>query len=198
MPRTTTARADAIEAAARLFDRRGYHGAGLADILAASGAPRGSFYFHFPGGKEQLGVEAIRRAGGQVVELVEAAVARDPDPVAVLGRVTRGLARWLERSDYSEGCAVSNVALETAEALPALREACADQYDAWVRAFAAPLAGAGVPRREATRLARTVVGGIEGALLMCRASRSTEPLHDVSSVLCDVLRARTSGRSRRA
>src|SRR5829696_5567914 len=110
MPRTTTAREDAIATAARLFDRSGYHGAGLAEILEASGAPRGSFYFHFPGGKEQLAVEAVRHAGGQVRQMIEASAARDPDPVAILRRLSRALTRWLEASGYTQGCAVSNVA----------------------------------------------------------------------------------------
>src|SRR5215208_5735442 len=154
MPRTTTARDDAISTAARLFDRNGYHGAGLAEILEQSGAPRGSFYFHFPGGKEELGVAAIRHAGGQVTAMLQSAAGKDPDPVAILHRVSTALAKWLEASDYTQGCAVSNVALETADGLPALREACDEQYDAWVKALRTPIADAGVPTPEATKLAR--------------------------------------------
>src|SRR5215217_433320 len=183
MPRTTTAREDAIAAAARLFDRSGYHGAGLAEILEQSGAPRGSFYFHFPAGKEELGVEAIRHAGGQVTAMLHAAAAKDPDPVAILVRVSRALARWLEASDYTQGCAVSNVALETANGLPALRGACNEQYDAWVKALRDPIVQGGVARADATKLARTTIAGIEGALLLCRASRSTAPLRDVTETL---------------
>jgi TetR/AcrR family transcriptional regulator, lmrAB and yxaGH operons repressor len=198
MARTTTARTDAIEAAARLFDRNGYHGAGLAEIPEASGSPRGSFYFHFPGGKEELAVEAVRHNGAQVMAMIEAATAKDPDPVAIVGRVSRALARWLEASDYTQGCAVSNVALETANGLPVLREACQEQYDAWVAALAGPIADTGRSRREATRLARTTLAGLEGAVLLSRASRSTAPLRDVAAVLSEMLRARTSARSRRA
>ena len=187
MPRTTTAREDAIAAAARLFDRSGYHGAGLAEILEQSGAPRGSFYFHFPGGKEELGVEAIRHAGGQVTAMLHAAAAKDPDPVAILGRVSRALAKWLQASDYTQGCAVSNVALETANGLPALREACDQQYDDWVAALRKPIVDAGCPRAEATAVARATVAGIEGALLLCRASKSTAPLRDVTKVLSRLL-----------
>jgi TetR/AcrR family transcriptional regulator, lmrAB and yxaGH operons repressor len=198
MPRATTAKTDAIEAAARLFDRSGYHGAGLAEILEASGAPRGSFYFHFPGGKEELGVAAIRHAGGQVTAMLHAAAAKDPDPVAILGRVSRALAKWLEASGYTQGCAVSNVALETANGLPALREACDQQYDDWVKALRASIIQAGCASKDATALARTTVAGIEGALLLCRAKRSTAPLRDVTAVLSDLLRDRTTGRSRRA
>jgi len=51
-----------IETTARLLQHRGYHGTALSDILAASAAPRGSLYFHFPGGKDQLVIEATRAA----------------------------------------------------------------------------------------------------------------------------------------
>ena len=193
MARTTTARTDAIEAAARLFDRAGYHGAGLAEILETSGAPRGSFYFHFPGGKEELGVEAIRNAGAQVRAMIERSAAKDPDPAAMVGRVSRALARWLEASDYTQGCAVSNVALETANGLPALRAACQEQYDSWIEVLRGPYKAAGISPREATRLARTTLAGLEGALLLCRASRSTDPLRDVTRTLSELLNARVAG-----
>ena len=60
MAKDTSARM--IEATARMLQHRGYHGTALSDILEASGAPRGSLYFHFPGGKDQLAIEATRAA----------------------------------------------------------------------------------------------------------------------------------------
>ncbi|TGW02048.1 TetR/AcrR family transcriptional regulator, partial [Mesorhizobium sp. M2D.F.Ca.ET.145.01.1.1] len=56
----TDTRTRMIEATALLLRRRGYHGTSLNDILTASGAPRGSLYFHFPGGKDQLVIEVTR------------------------------------------------------------------------------------------------------------------------------------------
>ena len=51
-----------LTAAARLFRQQGYHGTALHDILTAGGSPRGSLYFHFPKGKEQIGAAALTLA----------------------------------------------------------------------------------------------------------------------------------------
>ena len=51
-----------LETTARLLQHRGYFGTALSDILRESNAPRGSLYFHFPGGKDQLVIEATRLA----------------------------------------------------------------------------------------------------------------------------------------
>ena len=79
MPRASDARSRLIRVAAALFRQRGYDGIGLAEILQASGAPKGSFYHHFPGGKEQLAEACIAHAGEQVGALIDAAMAEAPD-----------------------------------------------------------------------------------------------------------------------
>ena len=60
-------------AAARLFRRQGYHGTALHDILEAAGSPRGSLYFHFPKGKEEIGEMALTLAGEGVRQAIAAA-----------------------------------------------------------------------------------------------------------------------------
>src|SRR5271157_4560372 len=114
MPRTTTARSDAIATAARLFHHQGYHGTGLAQVLAESGSPKGSFYFHFPGGKEQLAVEAVEASSAGVERLITRAAERAHDAADVVRRVGRAIARWLEESNFEEGCAVATLAAEAA------------------------------------------------------------------------------------
>jgi TetR/AcrR family transcriptional regulator, lmrAB and yxaGH operons repressor len=52
-------RASMIRSAAALFGSRGLCATSFADVLADSGAPRGSIYHHFPGGKRQLAEDAI-------------------------------------------------------------------------------------------------------------------------------------------
>ena len=63
MARQSDARQRMIKSTARLFRRQGFHGTGLQQVLEASGAPRGSLYFHFPGGKEEIGETALTIAG---------------------------------------------------------------------------------------------------------------------------------------
>src|SRR5688572_33233071 len=68
MAKVSSAREDMLAAAVELFRARGYAGVGVAELLEKSGAPRGSLYFHFPGGKEQVGAEAVARVGAEVAQ----------------------------------------------------------------------------------------------------------------------------------
>lgn len=197
MPRSADARTAAINAAVRLFDRQGYHGTGLADILAASGAPRGSFYFHFPGGKEQLGVEAVARAADDVAALFHTAAARHPEPDQLLRSVGRALIRWLERSEFQEGCAVAAVTVETAITSETLRLACQQAYTRWQQILTDAFTAGGLPAERSARLASLTISALQGAALTSRAHRDTRPLRDAVDTLADLaataLRTSTTG-----
>jgi TetR/AcrR family transcriptional repressor of lmrAB and yxaGH operons len=183
MPRTTTARADAIATAARLFHHQGYHGTGLAQVLTESGAPKGSFYFHFPGGKEQLAVEAVEASSAAVEALITRAAERADDAPDVGRRASRAIAGWLEQSNFEEGCAVATLAAEAAGTSPALREACENAYTRWRQLFADALRQRGVPAGPARELATLTVAAIEGGTLIARTERRADALRTVTAML---------------
>src|ERR687898_2195200 len=103
-----------IRAAAGLFRRRGYDGTGLNEILERSGAPRGSLYFHFPGGKEELAVAAITEVGTTLGSGMEALLTSSDDAGEGIARVIDFLADDLERSDFRGGCPIAAVTLDGA------------------------------------------------------------------------------------
>ena len=103
-----------VAAAAKLFRQQGYHGTALHDILAAGGSPRGSLYFHFPKGKEEIGEAALTLAGEAVRQAIAHAAEASESAEIFLVRIVRGMAADLERSDYREGCPIATTALETA------------------------------------------------------------------------------------
>src|ERR1700761_9008276 len=92
MPKATDSKGKTLAAAAKLFRRQGYHGTALHDVLEAGGAPRGSLYFHFPGGKEEIGVEALTLAGEAVRGAIANAAATSQSAEVFLTRVARGMA----------------------------------------------------------------------------------------------------------
>src|SRR5438045_6216684 len=102
-----------LAAAVKLFRQRGYHGTALNDILEAGGSPRGSLYFHFPGGKEQIGEAALTLAGEAVRQGIAKAAEASDSAEIFLVRIVRSMAADLERSDYREGCPIATTALET-------------------------------------------------------------------------------------
>jgi TetR/AcrR family transcriptional repressor of lmrAB and yxaGH operons len=166
----------AVTTAVRLFRRQGFHATGVAQIVEESGSPRGSFYFYFPGGKEQLGAEAVAYAGAAIEALWERAADEARDAADFLRRVARAAARWLERSGWQDGCPVAVVALEATPDVEALRAAADAALGRWARLVARRLRRDGVQARRARALAVLFVAAFEGALLMARAGRRPDAL----------------------
>lgn len=179
------ARERMVRSAAYLFRERGLRGTAFSDVIAHSGAPRGSIYHHFPGGKLQLAEEAVRYAGGYVGAGIRAST-RDDDPVAAVRAFVGWWRRVLERSDFRAGCPVAAVTVESP--VPgALADAAAGAFGRWRRDLAAGLVAAGAAPSRAARLATLVVAAVEGATVMCRAQRSLAALDDVTAELEELI-----------
>src|ERR1700675_3269282 len=114
MAKASDSKGKTLAAAARLFRQQGYHGTALHDILEAGGSPRGSLYFHFPKGKEEIGEAALTLAGEAVRQGIAQAAQLSKTAEIFLTRLARGMAADLERSDFKEGCPIATTALETA------------------------------------------------------------------------------------
>jgi AcrR family transcriptional regulator len=183
-----------IQSAALLFRENGYSGTGFRDVIEHSGAPRGSIYHHFPGGKEQLAAETMAWAAG-VIERRIARAARSGDPIAALGIFVDSWREVLEDSNFRAGCPVVAVAAE-ADAGSAATDAAAAAFTRWQDLIGRSLLDAGVSRTDARRLATTVVAAIEGAILLCRVRRDIRPLRDVHRALEATLRTAISWHDR--
>jgi AcrR family transcriptional regulator len=169
-------RARILDATATLFMRYGYTGTGLKQIVADANAPFGSVYHHFPGGKQELGVEVIKRSGAMYGELVMSVFDAAPDPVTGIRDCFAGAAEVLRATDYADACPIETVALEVASTNEALREATADVFESWIAAAADRFAAAGLDGGAARELAILVIFLLEGAFVHARATRSTEAL----------------------
>ncbi|HYB22787.1 MAG TPA: TetR/AcrR family transcriptional regulator, partial [Solirubrobacteraceae bacterium] len=165
-----------IGSSAELFRRQGYAGTGIKQILADAGAPFGSLYHFFPGGKEQLGAETIRSSGRLYLELFAAIAAQQPDAPSAVQAFFDGAADTLVQTDYADACPIATVALEVASTNEPLREACAEVFDGWIRAAGRYFTAAGADEQTARELALSMLCLLEGAFVFCRALRSTEPL----------------------
>src|SRR4051794_39063451 len=166
MPRQADARQKMIESAALLFRQRGVHGTSFSDVLEHSGAPRGSIYHHFSGGKTQLAEEATRWAGEFIVAGTVAALERD-DPVAAIETFRRQWERILRGSDFEAGCVIVAATLEGARE-PAVRDAAREAFASWEQVLARALRSAGVSATRARSLATLLLASIEGAIILAR------------------------------
>jgi len=189
-----------VESSAELFRRQGYTGTGVKQIVAEASAPFGSLYHFFPGGKVQLGEEVIRHSGALYGQLIEAFFPPGCEPESATRAFFAGAAQTLRETDYADACPIATVALEVSSTSEPMREACAEVFNEWIDATSTRLGAAGVPRRRARALALTLLCSLEGAFVLARALRSTEPLEhagDASAALVRQALAPRRGRARR-
>ncbi len=176
MPKATDSKGKTLAAAARLLRQQGYHGTALHDILAASGSPRGSLYFHFPGGKEEIGEAALTMAGEAVRQAIAMAAETSESAEVFLIRIARGMASDLEKSDFREGCPIATTALETSAQSDALGAATRSAFQKWEAEIKRGLIRFGMTNERAEEVATTVLSQLEGALLLSRTYRSLAPM----------------------
>ena len=187
-----------VISAALLIRERGAHPTAIADVLEHSGAPRGSAYHYFPGGRTQLLCEAIDYAGDHVAaKISNAARARD-----ALDDLVENYREQLIGSDYRAGCPVVAVTVEAGDpdkpdtASPVIARAAA-AFARWTDLIAQRLMADGIAAPRAEELAMLVTTSIEGAIVVARASRDVKPLDLVHRQLDALLQTETSGRKRR-
>ncbi len=170
-----------LGSAIRLFRERGVGDTSFADVLEASGAPRGSVYHHFPGGKKQLVSEAIQSAGGYVAANFERS---EDGPAEMVDRFARFYIRELERTDYREGCPLMAAAVAGAK-----EEAAGPAANAFSQIHGAltdSLTKSGVKEPRASSLATLAISAIEGAIVLSRTEKSTEPLNQTREELAQI------------
>jgi len=181
----TSSRASMIRSAALLIGSRGLSGTSLSDVLADSGAPRGSIYHHFPGGKKQLATDAIGWTSDQVLgHLEHCPAARAADVLECFIDLWR---QSVLASGASSGCPVAGVAIGAGEAVGDLIEPVRDAFRSWTARLAARLQEVGVPGYRAGPIAVAALAGMEGALILCRAEGSSQPLDAVAAELMRLL-----------
>jgi TetR/AcrR family transcriptional regulator, lmrAB and yxaGH operons repressor len=190
MAKATDSKGKTLAAAARLFRHQGYHGTALQDILAAGGSPRGSLYFHFPKGKEEIGGAALTLAGETVRQAIAKAAEASENAEIFLTRLVRGMASDLEKSDYKEGCPIATTALETAAQSAVLGAATRNAFQKWELEIKRGLFRLGMPAGDADLAATLVLSQLEGALLLARTYRSLEPLRRAEQAMKLLVRGR--------
>ncbi|WP_055502417.1 TetR/AcrR family transcriptional regulator [Nonomuraea pusilla] len=165
-----------MEASGDLFRRNGYTGTGLKQIATEAGAPFGSIYHFFPGGKEHLGAEVIRWSGAMYLRLFETIMDAAPDVLTGVHDFFAGAAETLRETGYADACPIAAVALEVASTNEPLRQVTAEVFGSWIDAGTERLAGSGLSRETGRMLMISMLAGLEGAFVLSRALRSTEPV----------------------
>ncbi len=185
-PRRSDSRERMILSAAALLREYGASATSVDRVLAHSGAPRGSVYHHFPGGRAQLIDEAVALAGDFIAGLIDAAMQAD-DPVEA---VDAFFVLWRDRlveSGFRAGCPIVAVAVETNDDAPQLARSAAAVFARWQEALAGLFLRHGLTEERSRRLGAFVIAAVEGAVIMCRAEQSTAPIEAAAAEIHDLL-----------
>ena len=168
----------------------GLAGAGINQVIAASGAPKGSLYHYFPGGKLELAREALERFGELRQQELQTVLAGDGPPDQKIARLFKRAAKGMAQEEFRYGCAVAGVTLDLDEDSALLGPVCNALLEAWSETLAAGLEP--VPPARRLALARFTITAFEGALVQARAARNAQPLLEAGEFTASLVRAELS------
>jgi TetR/AcrR family transcriptional repressor of lmrAB and yxaGH operons len=183
----TTARDRILTTTSQLMEEQGYFATGLNQIVQESGTPKGSLYYYFPEGKEQLTEEAIRQAGEMIAVQIEKAMDADDDAGGAIAGFIEALSYHVQASDCRLGGPLTTVALETANTSPRVNQVCQEMYQQWQQIIQNKLQRSGYTEDRAAALAVFINAAIEGGIILSRTTHSTEPLLGVARELSHLL-----------
>ncbi|EQA38287.1 transcriptional regulator, TetR family [Leptospira inadai serovar Lyme str. 10] len=178
-----------VRAMAEALEMRGYSGTGLNDIVEASGAPKGSIYFHFPGGKEELATEALSISGEEMGEFFQRVLKNSRTAANGIENILQSLETKLIASNFSKGCPISTTANETASENGVVNEVCQNIFKNWNTRLELFLRNSGYGKVRARELAQVLLSLMEGAILLSRTSRDVRPLRSAAKAAKQLLNA---------
>ncbi len=179
----SNAREQILQTTCALLEKQGYHGTGLNEIIKKSGSPKGSLYYYFPEGKEQITAEAVLQSGSQTAARIRLALTENSNAAKAISDFILNIADHVERSGFAAGSPLTAVAMETATTSTRINAACHEAYQMLKSAFHDKLIEGGFSKTKADELATFIVSAIEGGIILSRTSHTAAPLHLVAKQL---------------
>jgi len=176
-----------IRSTSRLLSKQGYGATGLNQVMTEAEAPKGSMYFHFPGGKVELAAAAVDLFAERQTQRMDRYLSEHATVRDAVTAIFDAYIVHLDRTAYAEGCAVATVALDAAATHDELAEATGRALRSWTDTFAAALEAEGRAPDQAHGLATLILATIEGTVVMAKGERSTEPIAATRDMLSAIL-----------
>ncbi|WP_096186512.1 TetR/AcrR family transcriptional regulator [Evansella halocellulosilytica] len=176
MKKQSDAKERILETASRLFQKQGYHATGLNQIIKESGAPKGSLYYYFPNGKEQLAIEAVQITEEEISAQLQHSLNSHSDHVKAIQAVFQYIEDQFQHLDEIKGVPIGLIAMETWSVSEELRLTCQYAFEGWQALFSNKLQSGGISKDRADDFAVTISSLIEGALTVSVTSKDPKPL----------------------
>jgi AcrR family transcriptional regulator len=177
-----------LVSAAQVMRERGAAGVTIDEVLARSGAPRGSVYYHFPDGRNQILTEALRYSGDSITSMIDDAAGWGAK--ALLREFVEFWVRQLSDGNFTAGCPVVAAAIGSDDDDPKLSADAGVILGRWCTALTRAFVNDGFDDAGAASLAVTSIAALEGAIVLCRSTRSADPLRQVGDQLEFLVKAR--------
>ena len=179
----SNAREQILQTTCALLEKQGYHGTGLNEIVKESHAPKGSLYYYFPDGKEQITAEAVLQSGKDTAERIRMGLGESSSASKAVSDFVLKVADHVELSGFAAGSPLTAVAMETATQSERINLACREAYGMLQSAFNEKLIECGFAKTKADELATFIVASVEGGIILSRTSHTANPLRLVAKQL---------------
>jgi TetR/AcrR family transcriptional regulator, lmrAB and yxaGH operons repressor len=176
-----------LQATERLLRERGYSATGTNDIVSVSGSPKGSLYFHFPGGKEELAALALTAAGNNGCDSLRLAFSLNKTVEGALKTVFAFSVQQLQESGFRAGCPIGTIAAEAPESRRS-GEVVANVFSQWHAVIKERLMRSGVRSNRAGELAEFILTAYEGSLVLAKAGKTSKPIENALRQIIRLLR----------
>lgn len=176
-----------IETASKLFEIKGYYATGLNEILAESGAPKGSLYYHFPKGKEQLALESINSEGEKIKFKVQNTLESIENPVNAIVSVIENVATVIDNEQKTKDMSIALLALETYSTSEVLRKACEEIFTSLENTYVEKLIKAGMDKDDAHKLGCVIAAMVEGGITYSLVKKSGKPLRVIAEQISKLI-----------
>lgn len=171
-----------------LLENQGFHATGMSEIVRESGAPKGSIYYYFPNGKEEIVAEAVRFAGQRTAERIREHLASIDDPAEAVRSFVETIAYHIEASGFRAGGPLTIVASESATTNERINFSCREAYAGLCEAFVEKFAASEIEAGKAASLAWAVLAAVEGAIILSRTYHTGDPLRAAAGQLACLIR----------
>ncbi|MFD0676974.1 MULTISPECIES: TetR/AcrR family transcriptional regulator [unclassified Paenibacillus] len=185
-----SSRDNILATASRLFVTQGYHGTGLNQIIKESGAPKGSLYYYFPEGKEELALECIKHIRNLLMNKFKENFSNHESSIIGIQNFIRNLAMDVHRDGYGNFLPLGFwVAAETSTVSSALRNECQLVFADWNAMIAEKLMEEGFSEEKAHSLGMVIISMMEGATILTITRQDNQPLLQVAEHVLTLLRS---------
>jgi len=183
-----TSREKFLETARTLMEKQGYHATGLNEILKKSGAPKGSLYYYFPEGKEQIASEVILQAGKIISDRIQEKMQAEPDAGKAIHDFLETVACRMEETKFQSGSPFTMLAMESATESKRINQACREAYSMLIGAFKDGLEKGGMEVARAESVAELIVSAVEGSIVLSRTYLSADHLRQIADHIEQMVR----------